>query len=496
MNPENHRPRIRLVTRVLVPGLILGVTAALIAYTSWRTFERLPEAAVSPVAIVASASAPRGAEGGLQAPGWIEPAPFATEVRALREGVVTEVLALEGAQVAMGDVLATLDRGAESIALARREAEVRLADAQVVTAQAAVDAAERTLSLTLEADRMVRDAQSALSEAEAMRAKLDADIAEAEATASEARDEHERKLRLVESGSASAGEARRLGIRVTALSAKVDSLRAERAARDARIVAARGNAESARLARNELVAEKRAHAEARAALDSAHAARAAAAAMRDEAQLALTRSEIRAPRNATVMRRIATPGARVGGDADALFLLYDPAALQVRCDVPLKDAGKLAPGLTADVAVDALPGKTFRGTVARIVPQGDIQKNTVQCKITILAPDPALSPDMLARVRIHASAGPTGSTAQGEAVAVPAKALRQREGSRAVVLVAQPDGAAARTIARAVTLGDDRGDGWFEVIDGLAAGDRVVLDEAIAEGTRIAPVESTTEDRS
>lgn len=487
--PIQHPPA-RFIARTIVPSVILGTAALLIAFTSWRTLETLPAVEVTPVAFVETAADAQTIEGGIQAPGWIEPSPFATEVRALREGTLTSIAALEGARVEQGEVIATLERGSEQVALARRAAELRLAESDVVAKRAARDAASRTLELALDKERALREAESARAEAEALRAKLAAEITEADALGQEARDEHERKLKLVEIGSASEGEVRRLGLRAAALAAKADALRAELPAREARADAARGNLEAARAARAALIEETRARDEAAAALDAALAARDAAAAMRDEAQLALDRSDIRAPHAGAVMRRIAANGARVGGDADPVVLLYDPAKLQVRCDVPLKDAGRLAIGLEAEIRVDALPERVFRGKVLRIVPQGDIQKNTVQCKIAIESPDATLSPDMLARVRIRTG---HASGARGEAVAVPEDALRAREGDRAQVVVAIPDAGAARTESRDITLGIARANGWIEVQDGLAAGDRVVLDAGIAAGTRIAPVEVAKE---
>jgi RND family efflux transporter MFP subunit len=490
-HPSSIRPpRARLVARIVVPVAILGTTAFLLVSASWRALERLPEARVTPVAVVQSSKHAGAGDGGMQAPGWIEPAPFATEVRALRAGVVTAVRTLEGAHVAAGDIIATLEHGTETIALARAEAGVRLADAEIQAKRAARDAATRAHDLALDAERAVRDAEALLVEADAMRAKLAADITEAEATEAEARDEHERKLKLVASGSVSEGDARRLGLRVEALAAKTESLRSERAAREARAIAARGNLDAARVARRELVAERRARDEASAALAGATAARDAALAARDEAQLALDRSDIRAPIAGTVMRRLAAPGARVGGEDDTLVLLYDPSSLQVRCDVPLKEAGKLAVGLDAEIRVDALPDRVFHGKVARIVPQGDIQKNTVQCKIAIDAPDAALTPDMLARVRIITRAA--GGTA--EAIAVPVDTLRSREGDRATVVVAVPDRGAARAATRTITLGGERANGWIEVTDGLAAGDRVIVDAAVRDGARLSPVETAKEE--
>jgi multidrug efflux pump subunit AcrA (membrane-fusion protein) len=93
---------------------------------------------------------------------------------------------------------------------------------------------------------------------------------------------------------------------------------------------------------------------------------------------------------------------------------------------------------------------------------------------------------MLARVRILTE----GAASSAEAVAVPVEALRARDGARARVVVAVPDAGAARTEPREITLGDERANGWIEVAEGLAAGDRVVVDASIADRTRIAPVET------
>jgi RND family efflux transporter MFP subunit len=485
-----HQPRARFIARFVVPIGILATTVVILAIASRDALQPTSVVEVTPVVVVESVHPSARAEGGLQAPGWLEPAPYASEIRALREGVIAEVHALEGSKVAADELLATLERGAESIALARAEAAARLAEADVAAKRAARDAAARTLELALDAEQKVREAEAALSDAEAMRAKLASEIAEAEASEAEARDEHERKSQLVAAGSVSVGDVRRLGLRVAALAARTESLRSERSAREARVVRAQGDLAAARTARRELIDETRARDESEAMLLAATAALDVARAARDEAQLALARSEIRAPRAGTVMHRMATPGSRVGGDSGALFQLYDPASLQVRCDVPLKDAGRLRVGLDAEIRVDALPDRVFRGRVTRIVPQADIQKNTVQCKVAVDDPDAALTPEMLARVRIATDP----SERRSEAIAIPVETLRTRDADRGTVLVAIPDGAAARAAIRGVTLGAERANGWIEVLDGLAAGDRVVLDAGIADGARLAPSERTKEE--
>ena len=86
--PPIHRPRARFIARVIVPGAILSTTIALLVATSREAFESAPEVEVTPVAIVESAHPLAVADGGLQAPGWIEPAPYAVEVRARGRGAL------------------------------------------------------------------------------------------------------------------------------------------------------------------------------------------------------------------------------------------------------------------------------------------------------------------------------------------------------------------------------------------------------------------------
>ena len=511
-----HRhPPARFIARYLVPGAILGGGAALLLVTGRDALSTAPEVAVSPAVTIAttrsSAQASDSARAGdstgvIQAPGWIEPAPYADEVRALREGVVAGVHVLEGGRVARGDLLVTLERRAEELALARAEAEIVLAETGIPGHEATLRAADRALALALESDRALRTAESALAAAEATGVRLDAEIAEADALEREVRDELERKKSLADAGAASVGEARRLALRAEALAARVAALRSDRPARDAAIATARGDLASARTVRQELLTETLARDEAQAALATARAQLAVLRARRDEAALALERSEIRAARDGMVLARHAVPGSRVGGDAGHLLTIFDPASLQVRCDVPLKEAGRLAVGLVAEIRVDALPDLVLRGTVTRIVPQGDLQKNTVQCKVSVQAPRSeedaprsndilaSLRPDMLARVRILAAQagapGDAGAARTGEGLAIPIESLRNRATDAARVLVAIPDGGAARLEERAVTLGAERANGWIEVLAGLSAGDRVVLDGAAAAGTRVQPRET------
>lgn len=422
------RPRFRWSTRVLLPlALLLGAVGVL-GYSARESLRPAIEVTVLPVIArppamieaspeARSASTPAARVILAQAPGWVEPEPYAVLVQPLIEGVVREVRVLEGERVEEGQVMVTLIDEDARLALERAEAEV-------LTEQAA-------------AERMKADLPIAL------------------ARVAELRDEVERKRGLVEIRGISEGEFTRLTLRLKAAEAEADA--------------------------------------ARAAVAVAEAALRRAEVERRTAQLALDRTVIRAPVSGVVLSRTVQPGTRIsmatsgsgGAGMSALLSLYDPARLQVRADVPLADFGKITLGTRAEVTTEALPDAVLTGEVRRIVHEADIQRNTVAVKVVLDAPPPVLKPDMLMRVRFvgggEATSAGAAALRTGEAVAelrlyVPEAALTERASDRAVVWLARPTrGGRAVAERREVTLQSAADAGYVRVLDGVKAGDRVIV---------------------
>lgn len=105
----------------------------------------------------------------------------------------------------------------------------------------------------------------------------------------------------------------------------------------------------------------------------------------------------------------------------------------------------------------------FKGKVAVIYPHLTKETRTARVRIELANADLALLPDMYGDVAIA-----TGE--QSPVVAVPASAVID-SGSRQVVLVERGEG---RFEPRAVKIGR-KGDGYDEIIEGIAEGDRVVV---------------------
>jgi HlyD family secretion protein len=446
-------PTRRWKTRVLVPVLVLGSALGLVVYAARGVLVPALDVRVVPVVVKAAAMstgdpsagtpvASGSGQGGagailVQAPGWIEPDPFAVGIPALAEGVVKEVLILEGDRVESGQVVARL-----------MDEELRIA--------------ERVRRAT------VAEREADLSKARASVAPARAAVQVEEAAVHELRDEINRQRELVAAGAVSAGEFHRREIRLQGLEARVTQARAAVEQAEASVR------------------------QAEAALETARASLA-------EATLRLERAEIRSPVAGVVMTRLIEPGTRItmgskgsessvaGGMSGTVMRLYDPARLQVRVDVPLADASKIGMGTPAQITTEALAGASFAGAVTRVVHEANIQRNTVQFKVAIKDPSPLLKPEMLTRVRFQPRAesradgtgGPPGSraeTSDGVGLYLPASVLLDRKDGIARVWIARPVSPSVTTAdLRDLTLdpADSTGEA-VRIVSGVTAGERAI----------------------
>ena len=194
----------------------------------------------------------------------------------------------------------------------------------------------------------------------------------------------------------------------------------------------------------------------------------------------LARTQVRAPFSGRVARRASDPGAMLAAGTP-LFTLVDDSVLEFEAPVASRELAKVTVGAPVRLAIDALPGATVEGRVARVEPLVDERTRSFQAVVEVPG-RPGLVGGLFARafVRVGQVDG---------ALVVPPPAL-VRDGSdplRAEVFVVR--GGKAEKVA--VTLGVEASDG-VQVTSGLARGDQVVLDPptALASG---APVEVRNE---
>ncbi len=488
-------PRYPWRTRVAVP---VGITIALVALAGWSAKEALlpvtevrvvpvvlrPAGEASPVA--GGTLAPSGNKGSTvtaQAAGWIEPDPYAMAAAALTDGTVRDIIVLEGQAVRAGDVLVRLIDDDAKLAVARAEADLGLRRAEA-------EAAQRRWDHPIELKREVAVTTACADETKAELERLVSEIAAEEAREKELADLLRRIEPMVAAQAASELELQSTRFRLEAQRATLAAMKARQPVLDAQL--RRRTAEAAAAAQNaELrIEDKR-------LLDTANAAVRVADAQLSEARLRLERTAVRSPADGVVMSLLVEPGTKLMLAADSptsayVARLYDPAKLQVRVDVPLSDAPKVAIESPAEVLVESLPNRTLRGEVTRVVHQADVAKNTLQFKVRLLETVPDLKPEMLARVKFLArppavadadSFQATSSESGSHRPFIPESLVRRDGETTSVVTV---DRAAGVVRVRTITLGRTRHDGWVAVIDGLAAGDVLIADPpSVSDGQRV-----------
>jgi Cu(I)/Ag(I) efflux system membrane fusion protein len=172
---------------------------------------------------------------------------------------------------------------------------------------------------------------------------------------------------------------------------------------------------------------------------------------------------VTAPADGVVIDKPVQQGMRVDAGA-ALYKTADISEMWLIAQVQEQDIGAIVPGQPAHATFVAFPGRIFEGSVDFIYPSLSAETRTARVRIVIPNNDGALRAAMFATVQMDAMAGAE------PILSVPNSAVLD-SGARQVVLVAEGDG---RFEPRQVQLGM-HGDDWVQVLDGITAGDRVVV---------------------
>jgi RND family efflux transporter MFP subunit len=483
-------PERRWRTRVLLPGGVFGATAIVLGIALQDLL--LPVTPVRTAPVLVKSDVDSAAEGSVvvQAPGWVEADPFATAVSALADGVVEEVLVLEGQRVEANQVVARLVEDDARIALQQADATLRERQAELTSAQAALAEAQRNWDHPIELTRRLQTSEAQLAERRAELERWPAELLREEAHAVYMLAEFERIKPLHANGQASDIELIQARQNHEAQQAQLEATRRRKPILEAQIASLEAEVRAARDDLELRIRDTRLLDEARARVAQAEARVAAAQAVREDAALRLDRMSVRSPVSGVVMVRLVEPGSKAMLSSDnprsaQIVRLYDPAHLQVRVDVPLVDAAKVGVGQKAEVIVDVLPDRVYRGHVTRVVHEADVQKNTLQVKVAIENPTEEIKPEMLARARFLAIASKSaGGQSDNQCILAPRRLVTRSDGEAWVWLADQAAGIAHR---RAVEVGSRAVDDWVEITSGLTAGDRLIADApaSLSEGNRI-----------
>lgn len=171
-----------------------------------------------------------------------------------------------------------------------------------------------------------------------------------------------------------------------------------------------------------------------------------------------------APADGVVTAREATAGMYVQ-TGERIYSLADLSHVWVQLEVHERELAWLRVGQPVSFSARALPGETFRGTVAFVRPTVDEATRTVQARVNVPNPGRRLKPGMFVTGEVLARQGDDAP------LVVPASAPLVT-GRRAVVYV-QVEGETPTYEGREIVLGPKAGD-HYVVLAGLAEGEIVV----------------------
>jgi len=167
------------------------------------------------------------------------------------------------------------------------------------------------------------------------------------------------------------------------------------------------------------------------------------------------------PISGIVIERIGTIGATVGSDA-TVFKIIDSSSVWIDANVFEKDLERVRRGQEVKVSVPAFPGVNFSGRVILVSSVVDPETRTVKVRTEVPNADGRLKPDMFANVQIITDSHRT-------AISIPEAAVLE-DGGKTVVFIAEGNGYAKREVHEGI-----KGDGRVEIIEGLQAGDKLVI---------------------
>jgi len=182
------------------------------------------------------------------------------------------------------------------------------------------------------------------------------------------------------------------------------------------------------------------------------------------AQAQLARMRVMAPFDGTAGLKQVDVGDYVKDGADVVNI-EDLTALTVQFAVPERYIDRLRAGQPVEVAVDALPGRSFKGRVQAVDSQVDANGRALQVLAQVDNPGALLKPGMFARPRV------IFSVREG-AVVVPEEALVPLGAKQFVFKVVDgPEGQkVSQRLEAKIGL---RLPGKVEIVEGLQAGDVV-----------------------
>jgi RND family efflux transporter MFP subunit len=194
----------------------------------------------------------------------------------------------------------------------------------------------------------------------------------------------------------------------------------------------------------------------------------------EQAQRNVDRARLLAPFDGFVSAVNYSAGDSAGTGTAAIVV--DLTTLQVRVNIAEVDIAKIKLGQSAQITLDALPGKTYTATISSIGPVATITQGVVNYPVTAIVGnhEGAIKPGMTANLAITVEQ-------RDNVLLIPARAIRTQGGQRTVTVLYK-----GLNIAVPVTIGLTN-DQSAEITSGLLEGDQVIIQSTQTRGGMSVP---------
>lgn len=204
-------------------------------------------------------------------------------------------------------------------------------------------------------------------------------------------------------------------------------------------------------------------------------------------EIAIENMLIRAPFNGTVLTKdadigeIVSPLGASSTSRAAVVSMADMSSLEVEADVSESNIEKIKINQDCQIILDAYPGKTYDGFVAKIIPTADRSKATVQVKVGFKNYDNLVLPEMSAKVLFLTTDTSQVTKDEKPALIIPMTSIAKKNGKQ-VVFIVKDDKAVEVPVStgRQFNL-------YIEILSGLSDGEKVIdnVTDKITDGLKV-----------
>jgi RND family efflux transporter MFP subunit len=188
-----------------------------------------------------------------------------------------------------------------------------------------------------------------------------------------------------------------------------------------------------------------------------------------------------APRDGTVLRRLAEERELVNAGTPVLVLGAQDKGFVARTGLSDREIVQVKLGDPAQIRLDALPDAMLSGTISEVASAADPASGMFRIEVTVAPTDLPLKSGLVAKLTITPSSARTG-----ERVYVPIAAIVEGNGREARVFVLDENRARRRDVAVAFIEGEH-----VALTDGVEPGEQVITDGAqyLEDGEQVAIAE-------